>query len=186
MPPEFSTVEERIIRTEGMYLWLYDRLSPANRDGIIEEAFTASRDRSDDTLNLFRFNGYWMARGAEAETVTWTFLLDGVYRIRLEVLPSLTDPRFPPLSSNNSLGGEKVCGYLNCPSGELLVSSITQIGTDNGTPIAEVPPGRYGVVVVSHMEEQGKHELLEQIEEYPPGDGPDWVIYLAPIPEANS
>ena len=167
---------EALVRTEAMYIGVYDIGSPVNTPGIAGVAARFAKESTGE-FELSRFNQFWMDRELRGELFAWTLFVDGVYRIRL-VLDAANTAAPGVVELGRSLGATAREGFLLCPSGELAVNSIEQFGEAGVGRFARVPPGVYRVRLEVDATEVSKHEFLEALEEYPDGDGPDWTLHL--------
>ena len=179
-PAESDHLTETIIQSEGMYLAVFDRLSSVNTPNKWSEVWEMAKvSAGSDTQNhLFDFNDIWSGYNVSKELLTWVLSLDGVYRIRIVVLPHEIQ-----LSGDtqNFIGSRSVSALLECPSGEIIVDNLYHLGRFDAVTIAVVPAGLYQVHLISNSKEQQKHELLVDIKSYPENDGPDWTIYMNKI-----
>jgi hypothetical protein len=169
-----------LIATEAMYLAVFDRLSPANRLRIQEEAWDLAAQRAGDEKwqTLLYFNGYWRDRADARELLAWTLLHDGVFRIRIEAsnVPFVTEP--VEGKEDRFVGQDGGKGFLACPSGEIIVDSLSRLGEVDLCSTVIVPPGLYQVWLTCDCDQVNEHSFLERLDEYPEADGPDWILYL--------
>src|SRR5207245_22632 len=131
------------------------------------------------------FNELWAEGGRAHELLPWVLLFDGVFRVRIEVLPSGSEPSVRALQRGRFLGNLGSEGVLFCPSGEVVVAPLLSLGELSLRPAVVVPPGLYRVRIESNAEEQIKHEFLDRVEDYPPDDGPDWTLYMQNVEEVS-
>lgn len=164
-----------ILESEGMYLALFDRQSPANDPEhyralqIMQEA--AGREEG-------AFNDYWSGLAAEGHLLVWPLLFDGVFRVDLCASPpeTLPDALSPEWLNHGAEGSPR----LVAPSGELVVCSLHRLGDPALETCLSVSPGEYSVRLYGDDTAQSRHEFLTGVETYPAGDGPDWLLSLSP------
>ncbi len=167
-------------KTEGMYLAVFDALSPANTPGKWDEAWnlSGSQSVSEPYLRLFFFNDFWADYATSHHLLAWTLIFDGVYRTEIVVSPNeINNSEQEPQSF---IGAKDTLAQLWCPSGELVVTSLYELGVPITTSI-KVLPGLYEVLLSVNEEQESKHQFLENISDYPDQDGPDYTLYFRRI-----
>ncbi len=100
-------------------------------------------------------------------------------KVEAQILPEQPWREFAPKASRAFLGGEDRERLLECPTGELVVADLTNLGNEGLESLMSVTPGIYRVGLSNH--EDGSHEFLEEIDDYPEHDGPDWTLFLQKI-----
>ncbi len=169
-----------LIVTEGMYLAIFDRLSAVNRPGVWDEAMEQARQRAgkEEWQTLLYFNGYWRERADARELLAWILLFDGVFRVAVKVFANSSAYKSFEGEEDRFVGQDHGTGSLFCPSGEIIVENLPKLGLNVLRPMVVVPPGVYRVRLVSSSEQVNEHSFLEHLDEYPEGEGPDWILYL--------
>ncbi|MEW6735970.1 MAG: hypothetical protein AB1489_32045 [Acidobacteriota bacterium] len=168
---------ERIIKVTSYYAGIFDLYSSANKIDLIKtlmnKANAEAIKANNESSTLYYFNHYLKELGENNELLSWVLLFEGVYKIQAEVR-SLADGSILN-KSQHFLGDSNV---LKCPSGKIAVASLGSLGSQYLNPIIVVDPGVYRINInINEMEEQ-KHDFLEDIDEYPQNDGPDWIIQI--------
>jgi hypothetical protein len=121
-----------------MYLAAYDRLSPANTSGKWKEMMRLAEQRAgrQSWATLWQFNGCWKELEDAHELLVWMFLFDGVFRVRLDAWwtckpeVEVTDDR-----REGFLCLDKTPALLSCPSGEIIVESLVNLGKGLAGPL---------------------------------------------------
>jgi hypothetical protein len=166
-----------LVRSEGCYLVVLDAQSSANIPGrwatFMERAH---KETTVDAPERFLFNSYWLEQATAGHLQAWTVLFDGVYKIQLRLGSKASDDG----ADEDRFVGSQKNGILDCPSGRLLVGSLSRLGEGNWPEVMRVEPGRYRLTLTSATEQQLGHQGLESVDEYPANDRPDWTVYLAP------
>ncbi|MGE0492634.1 MAG: hypothetical protein AB7S38_25705 [Vulcanimicrobiota bacterium] len=147
-----------LVRIPNHYLLLVvlDRRSPANDANLYQQA--APRGHRG-LLDFFR--GYVEA----GQLQLLEFLWDGVYRVAAH-------QQDPPDELEHQ-------GWLECPSGELLIGDISSLG-QGLTRLVTVEPGCYRTGWLEDWAELEKHFWLDSPASYPAADGPDVTVCLSP------
>jgi hypothetical protein len=182
-PMSSASRAETHVVTQSLYAAIYDEGSPANVKGFLERELQASKQDvsargMDEVLTLFVFNERLMERAKRGELLAWTLTLDGVFRSVLDVGATPQDRKETPLVQ--SLGVTQLDGLLICPTGRLVLGCVGRLG-ESHAPAIVVQPGHYCVHFSRNEEQEGKHAMLKDLCEYPPGDGPDWTFAINPI-----
>ena len=170
----------RIFPVTSFYACVIDRESPANRPGIWDEAwqYAAARSNpSDAGSKLAHFNQFWINLAKTGDLLAWTLLFNGVFHARV-VVAANSKQRVAGESRDWPRLGCAPGGTLRCPSGELAVVCMSELGNANIPTLATVAPGSYFVLPEFSFESEERHSFLEDVSEYPEGDGPDWVLCL--------
>jgi len=174
-----SDTVERIIKTEGCYIGLFDAASPANKPALAAELMRSARARAaeqgKDWAALLYFNGSLADAGQRGELVSWFVLFDGVYKAVLSVV--LPHPPLPPADQAAPHPGGQI-HPLVCPSGRIVLASLHALNDSDPAPAVIVEPGTYRTVVHFDADQEAKHRFLDDLSEYPGADGPDWRILL--------
>ena len=165
------------VKTDGMYLAMFDLLSVVNSPNKWEEAMKEAHtlSASEPYKRMLHFNNIWSEYAASKCLLAWTFNFDGVYRVKVVVSSMGADTM--ELEAEPFIGVEDGGAQLRCPSGQLVISSLHDLGNLSMIS-ATVLPGLYKVLLKVDWEQQDKHQFLERIDDYPSQDGPDWVLYL--------
>jgi hypothetical protein len=175
-----------LIKTEGMYMGIFDMRSPVNTPGRFGEALenAGGLAGAEGSPVVPHFNELWAEGGREHTLLPWVLLFDGVFRVRIEVLPSGSEPSVRTPQQGAFLGNLGSEGMLLCPSGQVVVAPLLSLGEPSLRPSIVVPRGLYRVRIGSDEQEQIKHEFLDRVEDYPPDDGPDWTLYMRKVEDA--
>ena len=171
-------MSERLIKTEGCYVGIFDALSPVNGAGRFDR-FMRRADRQAVEARqrwsaLYRFNDQWIDAAARGEILAWIVLFDGVFKTVATIL--VPPPRIAPTmaQAREFLGGDY--HPLVCPSGRIVVASLSDLGHRSLEPLVVVEPGTYHVALTRHDDQEDEHSFLTDPAQYPPSDGPDWSI----------
>lgn len=138
----------------------------------------AERDELRESESLYSFNGYLVDYAAQEQMLAWTLVFNGVYRVAAELSPHYCDES--PLKPIENVGHCEIEADLQCPSGQIIVADLYELGRPHPTLI-RVPPGRYRFKLTCNGPMEEKHALLEKLADYPDGDPPDWHILLRPF-----
>jgi len=176
-PEDNGYLAETILKTEGMYLAIFDRLSPVNTVGRWDEVWEQAKRKAGSVADkqLYYFNDSWSDYSNSHDLLAWVLNFDGVYRIQVVILPY---ENINQGDIQEFIGIEGQLALLQCPSGELIVESLYNLGQPNVTVVAKIVPGLYQVQLVADLEEQSQHEFLEDLQAYQAAEGPDWSLYL--------
>jgi hypothetical protein len=173
-------VATTVLKTEGMYLGIFDRASPANSPGrfrrTLEEAQRLAGRQG--WKGIPHFNKLWGDLARAGAVLAWVLVFDGVFRIRLEVLPPRSADTPGAGDVGTFLGTAGPSASLLCPSGEIVVAPLLQLGDASLRPLVTVTPGLYAASIRGNTKEEAKHEFLDDVDEYPAADGPDWELTL--------
>lgn len=167
-----------LVKCSDAYIAVFDDGSACNRAGHFKESWDKAWDFEKNSPGAFkgatgpgdleqagdRFSQYWNHRMSEGEILVWN-PGSGVYRVEVRLLAA--KPR-------RKLSEEKL---LACPTGKLLIAGLDELG-GRITAAATVPPGRYRAGLEIRESEHKKHWLLKDSSEYPPQDGPDFIVTL--------
>lgn len=159
-----------LIQSEALYFAIFDKRSSVNTREAGREAWG----------NLGDLQDFWRRQVSERGLLVWMLLADGVFRIAVTVGPPGYTPQIPEARLDTFTAHEGGTGFLVCPSGALVVNSLARLGEEDLEPVMEVEPGVYRVWLELDDEQVRRHEFLDQLSQYPPGDGPDWVLHLSP------
>ena len=94
--------------------------------------------------------------------------------------PASPHPRPPSgteAETQRFLGGGKT-NRLFCPSGEIVIASLGELGKASIAPITKVEAGWYRVGFYCNDENEYEHYFLEDYSQYPATGSPDWIFYL--------
>lgn len=172
----------QLIKTQSCYVALYDQSSSINRLGFMESeldvAKQAARNAGQEGMyGLFHFNERLTSLAAEGRMLAWTLLFDGVFSFELRVDPPVRDTSaakaqpLEPLPSTTA---------LRCPTGRLIVSCLSHLGTPTSVAI-EVEPGEYQATLIRNEEAEFDHGLIDSVADYVDRGVPDWSISLQKI-----
>jgi len=170
---------DTLVRTQSCYAAICDEASPANRRGFMDSELEAGKSAAklagkDEFLGLFIFNDQLMRSADRGELLSWTLLLDGVFRAVARVdLQLPTSSR----SSPENLGSSVLAANLVCPTGRLIITCLSKLGEPQ-PPFLVLEPGIYRVSLERNETEEFEHAFLESVAEYPVGQGPDWCFHV--------
>ncbi len=171
-----------ILRVNSCYMAVLDAASTVNVDGFMPGHFSKAdaeieMEGGNAADSLYVFNGYLVDYAAQEQMLAWTLVFPGVYRVVAELSPRYCDEE--PLKPIENVGHFEREADLQCPSGQMIVLGLNELGQPHPTLI-EVPPGRYRAYLTCNGPMAEKHSLLEEIADYTEGDPPDWHILLVP------
>jgi hypothetical protein len=174
---------ERLIKTLGYYAGIFDVASPANSLGRFDEYMRSAQAQAEADgqawATLYYFNQHWIDAAARGEILAWTLVFDGVFKVAVDVLPSHSPFIVTDEQASAFLGGQ--AHPLACPSGRLIVASLSDRGQTDVAPVVVVEPGTYRVALTVDAEQEDKHSFLEDLADYPSTDGPDWSIQIQQV-----
>lgn len=170
---------------------LWDRRSPASKpehyDRSQDEAWKFDRDPGHEPSGAWapgdleracgHFDQYWNLRQLAGEILAWN-AVSGVYKVELRSLAGAPRKRFSKAQKAAFLAGQDVERILLCPSGELVVGALKDLGRETAKTILRVPPGDYRVGLDVDKGQVSRHQALKSLADYPADDGPDFVLHL--------
>ena len=171
-------INQQFIQTHSLYVALYDQSSPTNHQGFMAAELGAAREAAkrsgQENLCLFHFNESLTRHVVAGQMLAWTLLFDGVFTFEIRVEPG----RCGASAMNPQASEPLPCSaVLQCPSGRLVVSCLSEMGKP--VPIAiDVDPGEYRATLGRNEAAEFDHALLESVEGYEASSGPDWSILL--------
>lgn len=169
-----------VIRTSGCYLVVFDRQQvkgwESSWQDLLQQSLASAK--GDSALSLFHLNELLGQLGKQNRLLSWTLFLDGVFRVDLSKVDHSAHLPLLECEAERFIGEGSGGAFLDCPSGELIIASASELGSEELVPSAKVRPGRYLARLIGNPTVHAEHELLERIEDYPLGDGPDWMVYL--------
>src|SRR5215211_1523684 len=176
---ETSVSATKLIESEECYFGIFDFDSPANRPGTWGAEFQAAKRKAGrrEWEALFFLNQSWVDFAEEGALLSWITLFDGVFKVEVRILAEEPKVAFGKEEKGHFLGEGKD-KLLCCPSGNIVVDSLTRLGSASLCPLITVMPGTYGVGFVRNDDEESKHQFLEGEGRYPGNEGPDWIIYM--------
>lgn len=177
-PFKASMNQPYLVQTQSCYVALLDQASPVNTTGFMDAEFKAAKNRAletkqDEVWSLFIFNDQLLDAAKQGNLLAWTLLFDGVFQVDVQLVPQAALPS----SEVDNLGANALWGTLVCPTGKMIVACLSRLGEPQ-TPMMEVEPGTYQVVLERNADAEFEHTLLESLAQYPVGEGPDWRIRL--------
>ncbi len=177
-----SSPVSKVIEIDDVYFGLFDLGSPANKAGHYLKARDVSREPyGDDPGHLDekyeRFEQYWNHRQESRELLVWD-CMGGVCRIEIDLIAGKTPVRFSARQKEAFLVGQNRARELECPTGRIAVESLTRLGERALKPMIKVSPGTYRVGLDRNEAQVVRHRWLKSAADYPPSDGPDFVIHL--------
>ena len=176
---ETLNLATKFVEGDCCYFGIFDLGSSSNRPEKWDEAFRTAKQmaRRQEWKALFHLNQGWIDLAGEGELLSWITLFDGVFKVELRILGEQSKFEFGAEAKGDFLGERKE-NLLNCPSGNIAVDSLSRLGSTSMTPLIITKPGTYRVAFVRNVDEESKHEFLEDRSQYPTNDGPDWLIYM--------
>ena len=176
---ETSVSATKLIESEGCYFGLFDLASPPNRPGKWHDEFqTAKRMAGRQEWSvLFHLNQRWIDLAERGALLSWITLFDGVFKVEVRILREEPRVEFSKEEKEHFLGKGK-WDLLCCPSGNIVVDSLYRLGSVSLCALITVTPGTYRVGLVRDDDEESKHQFLEGESQYPPNEGPEWIIYM--------
>ena len=168
----------KLVEGEGCYFGIFDWASPANCPGKWDDEFDAARRAagSQKWSALFHLNQGWIDLARQGALLSWITLFDGVFKVELKILAEDSEADFGKKEKEQFLGEGKD-NLLHCPSGNIVIDSLSRLGSSL-CPLITIKPGTYRVGFVRNDAEETKHEFLESATLYPANEGPDWIIYM--------
>lgn len=168
----------KLVVGEGCYFGIFDSASPANCKGKWDDEFQSAkrRARRQGCSALFQLNQGWIDLAVEGALLSWITLFDGVFKVEVRILAEQPKVEFGEEEREQFLGDGKN-NLLYCPSGNILVDSLTRLGSGS-VPLITITPGTYRVGFIRNDAEESKHMFLESESLYPANEGPDWIIYM--------
>jgi len=171
---------QQLIKTDGCYVGIFDALSPVNAAGrlssVMQAAVQEAAAAGQPWASILHVNDHWSAAMQRGDILAWVVLFDGVFKATATVLVP-TAPHAPtPEQSSRLLGG--TYHPLSCPSGRIIVASLSDLGSQTCEPIIVAQPGTYHVALTVDDRQEGAHAFLDDGAQYPDLDGPDWAITL--------
>jgi hypothetical protein len=167
---------EVIVGVPDCVVMVYDRASPINSEGLAGEVLREARWRAGHAGNVAAQWRNLLAPFVNAGSLAyWLTFLDGVYKIAVQAGAPFASA---PLNERFGLGNDARLTTLNCASGDIVVGTMSDLIENKGRHVLSVDRGKYLVGISGNAAEEKKHELLEDIADYPPNDGPDWTISL--------
>jgi hypothetical protein len=173
-------VREQLIKTVGCYIGIFDRESAVNVVGTFDRFMrTATKEATEDQQrwpSLYHFNQQWVDCAARGELLTWIVLFDGIFKASVEVLDPSPVLVLTDWQKQQYLADEPY--LLSCPSGELMVASLSDLGSRDLQPVAVVEPGMYRVALTRDDDREADHSFLESLQEYPRTSPADWRLHV--------
>ena len=173
----------KLIKDNSLYLGIFDLSSSVNSVGKFMSLFHEAerKSRKDAWLTLGHFNESWINLAEQGELLSWITLFHGVFKVELRLLTEIPQVEFNKNETNRFLGdGEANRIFL--PTGEIVVASLGDLGTELSMPLAKIESGWYRVGFFCDHEKENEHTFLEEESEYPADSSPDWILYLQRIP----
>jgi hypothetical protein len=171
---------ETLIKTAGCYLGIFDQASAVHRQeslsSIFEGGRVAAERAGNPSLSLFYIAERFVQRARRGEILVWIVLFDGCFKAQIKVLSK--DEEFVPEKMHNSKFLADEIHDLDCPTGRVVVTSLHNLGDVNLSPTIEIDPGLYRVGLIQDLEQETKHEFLDQEINYPATDRADWYLSL--------
>lgn len=168
----------KLVEGEGCYYGIFDLASAANRPGKWDDEYQAAKQMAggQEWSALFHLNQSWIDLAGDGELLSWITLFDGVFKVEIRILGE--QPKIDFGEEAGHFLGEGNDNLLNCPSGNMIVESLTRLGSKSMVPLITIRPGTYRVAFVRNDDEESKHQFLENRSLYPVNEGPDWIIYM--------
>jgi hypothetical protein len=172
------TVATLLVKTIGSELAIFDEASPANSQLLWD--FEANQITGQEkTKILTEFKRSISSHMKSGNIVAWLLMFDGVYKTQINLLQ---DAEELPHPDNNAFlcTDETQIPLLRITSGKLIVASPYNLGR-NLAHCCIVEPGIYKAGLRCLFEEESNHIGLTTTDEYPEGEGPDWVVFLQAV-----
>lgn len=168
-----------LVTGEGCYFGIFDSASPANCPGKWDDEFQAAKRMAgrQEWSALFHLNQSWIDLAGEGALLSWITLFDGVFKVEVRILAEQPKIEFGEEEKEQFLREGKE-NLLYCPSGNIVVDSLTRLGLNSVCPLLTIMPGTYRAGFVRNNDEESKHQFLEDESLYPANEGPDWTIYM--------
>ena len=169
----------KLIHDSSFYLGIFDYASAANCAGMWDRVFSAAQRKAEPETwqTLFHLNDEWIDLAAQGQLLSWITLFEGVFKVELRLLAELPQVQFQEAETQRFLGGGKT-NRLFCPSGEIVIASLGELGKASIAPITKVEAGWYRVGFYCNDENEYEHYFLEDYSQYPATGSPDWIFYL--------
>lgn len=179
-PYETRLCATKLIYDDALYLGIFDYASPVNRPDKWDELFSDAKRKAGwwkQWQSLFYFNDSWIELAQKGHLLSWITLFHGVFKVELRLLAETPQIEFEENETNHFLGEGKA-NRLFCPTGEIVLASLGDLGTDKIVPLATIESGWYKVAFYCDSEKENDHYFLEDEAEYPTNSNPDWIIYM--------
>lgn len=179
-PYETTVCGTTLVTDATLYLGIFDYASPVNKIGewdvLIQDA--ERKAGKEHWKTLFYLNENWAKLAEQGHVLSWITLFDGVFKAELRLLAAETPQiQFKENETEHFLGDGKA-NRLFCPTGEIVVASLGDLGTDLIVPIATIESGWYKVGFYCDDDKENEHYFLEDETQYPADSSPDWIIYM--------
>lgn len=172
----------KLIKDNSLYLGIFDIASSVNCVGKFMSLFhEAERNsRKDPWLTLGHFNESWIQLAEQGELLSWITLFHGVFKVELRLLAEIPQIEFTENEINRFLGDGEA-NRIFFPTGEIVVASLGDLGTELIIPLSIIESGWYRVGFFCDHEKENEHNFLDEGSEYPTDSSPDWILYLQRI-----
>ena len=168
-----------LIEDNALYLGIFDCASAINQLGKWDEIFKDAERKAGRKhwQTLIYLNANWGELAQQGQVLSWITLFDGVFKVELRLLPEIPQIEFKENETEHFLGDGKT-NRLFCPTGEIVVASLGDLGTALIVPLATIEAGWYKVGFYCDDERENEHYFLEDKTQYPADSTPDWIIYM--------
>ena len=181
---ETTICATKLIYDDALYLGIFDFASPVNSlgkwDGLFYDA--ERKAGSEHWQTLFYLNDSWVELAQQGQLLSWITLFHGVFKVELRLLAETPQIEFEENETKHFLGDGKA-NRLFCPTGEIVVASLGDLGTDLIVPFVKIESGWYRVGFNCDDEKENEHYFLEDETQYPTDSSPDWIIYMQRVCE---
>ena len=181
---ETTLCATKLIYDDALYLGIFDYASPANRPDKWDELFSDAKRKAgiESWQSLFYLNDSWIELAEQGYLLSWITLFHGVFKVELRLLSEVPQIEFKKNEIKHFLGEGKA-NRLFCPTGEIVIASLGDLGTNKIVPLTTIESGWYKVGFYCDDEKENDHYFLEDETQYPADSSPDWIIYLQRAPE---
>ena len=181
-PSTSDRVEKHIVKSMDLMLSLFDFASPANVPGEYGRALRHGKNLAGGGHMIHRGLVQYRMSG---DLLAWLIIFDGVFKIEVRILADSKSLDFCGSRENEFLGGSQAPRRLQCSTGRLVLASPYLLGSESLEPIVIVAPGTYQVALDWILREEQKHWHLEMPCDYPVGEGPDGILYIARVSDQD-
>jgi hypothetical protein len=168
-----------LIQTRSLYAGIWDENSPINQLGYLENQLKngkikATQNGEEALFGLFVLNDQLIEQARQENLISWTLMFDSVFLAKIDEVS--TSNLVKPLVELN-LGEPHIIGSLKCPSGKLILNCLGMLGVKQ-SPTFIVEPGTYQVFIERNEVAEFDHALIDSVDDYPSGEGPDWILKI--------
>lgn len=176
-----TTEKTVVLPVVGYVIAICDVGSVANDPGFIPRLLSAAREEEKRGSGLLA--DLWRTKVKpycrSGDLALWTTLFDGVFKVGL-VQHQQVDRQAALRGLNDDFvcGGENDSPILKCPSGEIVIASLSDLGSKNVCHFANVAKVTYWIGLERDFDQEAMHAELSRPEDYRASEGPDWTVHL--------